>query len=145
MANTFYWHDYETFGIEPVPKIAPRSFAGLRTDEDLNPIGEPLVIYCQPQKDIFAIPTSLLSHRHYPSAGSAERPFRTRVHRCYTSAIVASWYLWRWLQQYPFLMMKLVAIASIEISMILIKESGKNGNSRWDILDMLRLTRAIAP
>ena len=51
MANTFYWHDYETFGVDPA-KDRPSQFAGLRTDEELNPIGDPLVIYCQPQRDI---------------------------------------------------------------------------------------------
>ena len=51
MANTFYWHDYETFGVDP-EKDRPSQFAGLRTDEELNPIGDPLVIYCQPQRDI---------------------------------------------------------------------------------------------
>ena len=51
MANTFYWHDYETFGVDPA-KDRPSQFAGLRTDEELNSIGDPLVIYCQPQRDI---------------------------------------------------------------------------------------------
>ena len=59
MGNTFYWHDYETFGVDP-SKDRPSQFAGLRTDENLNPIGEPLVIYCQPQKDILPAPMACL-------------------------------------------------------------------------------------
>ena len=33
--KTFYWYDYETFGLSPkVQRIA--QFAGIRTDENLN-------------------------------------------------------------------------------------------------------------
>ena len=39
--NTLYWHDYETFGIDPKRDRAVQ-FAGIRTDEELNIIGEPL-------------------------------------------------------------------------------------------------------
>ena len=47
---TFYWHDYETFG--RVPRCdRPAQFAGIRTDADLNEIGAPLMIYCQPAPD----------------------------------------------------------------------------------------------
>ena len=59
MSKTFYWHDYETFGVDPSVD-RPSQFAGLRTDENLNPIGEPLVIYCQPQKDILPAPMACL-------------------------------------------------------------------------------------
>ena len=49
--NTIYWYDYETFGIDPRhDRIA--QFAGLRTDEDLNVIGDLLVLYCQPADDV---------------------------------------------------------------------------------------------
>ena len=39
--NTLYWHDYETFGLDPA-RDRPVQFAGIRTDENLNIIGEPL-------------------------------------------------------------------------------------------------------
>ena len=44
MQNTLYWHDYETFGLDPA-RDRPVQFAGIRTDEDLNIIGEPLIIH----------------------------------------------------------------------------------------------------
>ena len=38
--NTLFWYDYETFGTDPQrDRIA--QFAGLRTDEELQVIGEP--------------------------------------------------------------------------------------------------------
>ena len=39
---TFFWHDYETFGVVP-RRDRPSQFAGIRTDADLNEIGEPVM------------------------------------------------------------------------------------------------------
>jgi len=47
--NTLYWHDYETFGLDPA-RDRPVQFAGIRTDEDLNIIGEPLNIMARPTR-----------------------------------------------------------------------------------------------
>ncbi|MEC5386898.1 exodeoxyribonuclease I [Uliginosibacterium sp. H3] len=57
--TTFYWHDYETFGIVP-RRDRPAQFAGIRTDAELNEIGEPLMIYCQPAPDYLPDPESCL-------------------------------------------------------------------------------------
>jgi len=57
--TTFYWHDYETFGIVP-RRDRPSQFAGIRTDAELNEIGEPLMIYCQPAPDYLPDPESCL-------------------------------------------------------------------------------------
>jgi len=53
--NSFYWHDYETFGVDPQRDRAVQ-FAGIRTDFDFNIIGEPLVIYCKPADDTLPQP-----------------------------------------------------------------------------------------
>ncbi|WP_312488731.1 exonuclease domain-containing protein, partial [Massilia timonae] len=45
--HTFLWHDYETFGAVP-RRDRPAQFAAIRTDADLNEIGEPVMLYCQP-------------------------------------------------------------------------------------------------
>ena len=57
--NTIYWHDYETFGANP-QKDRPSQFAGIRTDFDLNIIGEPLIIYCKPAPDFLPHPEACL-------------------------------------------------------------------------------------
>ncbi|MEX8513406.1 MAG: exonuclease domain-containing protein, partial [Leptothrix ochracea] len=57
--TTFFWHDYETFGINP-RRDRPAQFAGLRTDAELNVIGEPLMLYCQPPRDRLPDPESCL-------------------------------------------------------------------------------------
>ncbi|SFN61865.1 Exodeoxyribonuclease I subunit C [Formivibrio citricus] len=56
---TFFWHDYETFGIDP-RRDRPAQFAGIRTDAELNEIGEPLMCYCQPAPDYLPDPQSCL-------------------------------------------------------------------------------------
>jgi exodeoxyribonuclease-1 len=61
--HTFLWHDYETFGLH-TRRDRPAQFAGIRTDADLNEIGEPIELYCQPslpsQADYLPDPTSCL-------------------------------------------------------------------------------------
>lgn len=59
MPHTFLWHDYETFGINP-RRDRPAQFAGIRTDAELNEIGEPLMIYCRPANDYLPDPASCL-------------------------------------------------------------------------------------
>ncbi len=56
---TFYWHDYETFGRVP-RRDRPSQFAGVRTDAELNEIGEPLMLYCQPAPDYLPEPEACL-------------------------------------------------------------------------------------
>ncbi len=59
LSHTFLWHDYETFGINPRAD-RPSQFAAIRTDADLNVIGEPLTLYCQPASDYLPDPVSCL-------------------------------------------------------------------------------------
>jgi exodeoxyribonuclease I len=58
-AQTFYWHDYETFG-RSARRDRPSQFAGVRTDAELNEIGTPLMLYCQPAPDFLPDPESVL-------------------------------------------------------------------------------------
>ena len=57
--TTFFWHDYETFGRVP-RRDRPAQFAGVRTDADLNEIGEPVMWHCQPAPDTLPDPESVL-------------------------------------------------------------------------------------
>ena len=59
MAHTFLWHDYETFGVN-TRRARPAQFAAIRTDADLNQIGEPIMLYCQPANDFLPEPQSCL-------------------------------------------------------------------------------------
>lgn len=57
--STFFWHDYETFGRDP-RRSRPAQFAGLRTDFELNEVGEPVMAYCHPPVDQLPDPESCL-------------------------------------------------------------------------------------
>src|SRR5574337_1814473 len=56
---SFFWHDYETFGRDPRHDW-PAQFAGLRTDAELNPVGEPVMVHCRPPTDRLPDPESCL-------------------------------------------------------------------------------------
>jgi len=57
--HTFLWHDYETFGAQ-ARRDRPAQFAAIRTDAELNEIGEPIMIYCKPAPDFVPDPQSCL-------------------------------------------------------------------------------------
>ena len=59
LSKTFYWHDYETWGINPRRDRAVQ-FAGIRTDEELNIISDPLTLYCKPADDFLPHPQACL-------------------------------------------------------------------------------------
>lgn len=57
MADTLFWYDLETFGRNPTwDKVA--QFAGIRTDENFNIIGEPVVYYCKITPDYLPDPAA---------------------------------------------------------------------------------------
>lgn len=140
---SIYWHDYETTGTDPA-RDRPLQFAGVRTDESLNIIGEPLMLYCKPPRDILPQPMACLITGITPQRadrdGVAEPEFIRRIHdelsqpgTCgagYNSLRfddeVTRYTLYRNFYD-PY------------------EREWRNGNSRWDIIDMLRLTRALRP
>ena len=79
---SFFWHDYETFGRVP-RRDRPAQFAGLRTDADLNPIGEPVMLFCQPAPDFLPDPEACLLTgilpQHCQAQGVPEYEFAARV------------------------------------------------------------------
>jgi exodeoxyribonuclease I len=80
--HTFFWHDYETFGIRP-RRDRPAQFAGIRTDAELNEIGEPTMLYCQPSPDTLPDPESCLLTGILPQTclqrGLPEHAFADRI------------------------------------------------------------------
>ena len=59
MANSFYWYDLETSGINPKwDRIV--QFAGLRTDADLNPLEDEYCTYVLLPDDVLPTPEASL-------------------------------------------------------------------------------------
>ena len=81
-SHTFFWHDYETFGVQP-RRDRPAQFAGIRTDADLNEVGEPVMVYCQPAPDTLPDPQSCLLTGILPQTciekGLPEHAFAARI------------------------------------------------------------------
>ena len=57
--QTFYWYDYETFGINSRAD-RPAQFAGIRTDLDLHPVAKGEILYAKPAEDYLPNPESCL-------------------------------------------------------------------------------------
>ena len=143
MSDSFYWHDYETFGADP-SRDRPVQFAGLRTDVDLNVVGEPLVIYARPANDFLPHPQACLITGISPQLalekGVPEAEFIGRIHeelaRPGTCGVgynslrfddeVTRYTLYRnFFDPYA--------------------REWQNGNSRWDVIDLVRTACALRP
>ena len=141
--KTLYWHDYETWGASPA-QDKPSQFAGVRTDEDLNVISEPESFYCRPSSDCLPHPEACLITKITPqkalAEGLVEPEFIARVHKQLAQPGTCG-----------------VGYNSIRFDDEITRNGlfrnfydpyereWKNGNSRWDIIDMVRLTYALRP
>lgn len=141
--NTLYWHDYETWGEIPA-QDRPSQFAGVRTDENLEVIGEPLMIYCQPAPDLLPKPDACLITGLTPQQAQAKglpeyqfvAAIAAELGRPGTCGVgynsirfddeVTRYALYRNFYD-PY------------------EREWRNGNSRWDIIDMVRMARALRP
>ena len=79
---SFFWHDYETFGRVP-RRDRPASSPACAPMRDLNPIGEPVMLFCQPA------PTSCPTLKPACSLASCRSTARRRASRS-TSLLRAS-------------------------------------------------------
>ncbi len=143
MTSSIFWHDYETTGINPRCD-RPLQVAGIRTDEALNEIGEPINLYCKPSDDILPHPAACLVTGILPSTlaekGLGEAEFMHRVHAelalpgtCgagYNSLRfddeVTRYSLYRNFYD-PY------------------AREWQGGNSRWDLIDLVRTAYALRP
>lgn len=140
---TFYWYDFETFGADPM-RDRPAQFAGMRTDEHFNPIGEPLVIYCKPANDMLPQPEACLITGITPQValekGLCEAEFIARIHAEFAqpNTCVAGYNSIRFDDE-------VTRHCLYRNFYDPYAREWQNGNSRWDIIDMLRLARAVRP
>lgn len=141
--NSLLVYDYETTGADPV-RDRPMQFACVRTDLDLNVIGRPTTLYCQPYPDLLPDPTACLITGITPQlcqqVGLPELRFVDDVLReLATPGTISLGYnaiafddeltrfmLWRNLID-PY------------------AREWKDGNGRWDLIDLVRATYALRP
>jgi exodeoxyribonuclease-1 len=142
-APTLLWYDYETTGTDPA-RDRPVQFAAIRTDTDLRPLGDPDVRYCRPAPDVLPHPEACLVTGIAPQdaerEGLVEAEFAAAVHERMVEPGTCS-----------------TGYNSIrfddEVNRNLFYRNffdpyehvWKNGNSRWDIMDLARACYALRP
>ena len=143
MAQTFFFYDLETSGLNP-RQDRIMQFAGQRTDMSLEPIGEPYNLLVTLNDDTLPSPDALMV--------TGITPQKT-VEEGYTEAQFA-----RMLSEEIFTPDTIaVGFNNIRFDDEFIRHllwrnfhdpyewSWKEGRSRWDLLDVVRLTRALRP
>ena len=141
--KSLYWHDYETWGVSP-SQDKPSQFAGVRTDENLNVIGEALMIYCKPNIDCLPHPEACLVTGLTPQKASAEGlpepEFIKRIHNelAYPETCGVGYNSIRFDDEVTRYSLYRNFYDPYE-------REWKNGNSRWDIIDMVRMVYALRP
>lgn len=140
---TFFWHDYETSGADK-QRDRPLQFAGIRTTLDLIPVGDPVMIYCKVSPETLPHPTASLITGLTPQEcmenGMGEANFAHEVLKHLGQSGTCG-----------------VGYNSIrfddEITRNLLyrnfhdpyEREWKYGNSRWDIIDLVRMCYALRP
>ena len=144
MANlNFYWHDYETFGINP-RHDRPAQFAGIRTDAELNEIGDPLMIYCQPASDYLPDPQSCLITGITPQLclerGVPEHEFAAAIEKEFATpgTVGVGYNTLRFDDEFTRFLFWRNLIDPYA-------REWQNECGRWDLLDVVRCTYALRP
>lgn len=142
-APTFFWYDLETFGLDPCyDKIA--QFAGQRTDMDLNPVGDPVVLYCKPPMDYLPDPLSCLVTGITPQTalknGLPEYEFIEQINDIFSvpNTTVCGFNSLRFDDEF-------IRNALYRNFLDPYRREWANGNSRWDILDLVRAAHDLRP
>ncbi|HBN90102.1 MAG TPA: exodeoxyribonuclease I, partial [Rheinheimera sp.] len=140
---SYYFHDYETWGADP-KRDRPAQFAGIRTDLDLNIIAEPDVWYCQLANDYLPHPQAALITGLTPQLcnkkGLPETDFMQRILSRFSepNTCVIGYNNLRFDDEVTrhSLFRNLYEPYSRE---------WQHGNSRWDVIDMVRACYALRP
>ncbi|MCS4281035.1 exodeoxyribonuclease I [Stenotrophomonas rhizophila] len=143
MADSFLFYDLETFGQDP-RRTRIAQFAGIRTDADLNIIEEPVSFYVKPADDLLPSPIATLitgiTPQHALSAGVTEAEAFARINDLMAQPGTCSlgYNTLRFDDEF-------VRHGLFRNFYDPYEREWRNGNSRWDLLDMMRLLHALRP
>jgi len=141
--TSIFWYDYETTGINP-RSDRPLQVAGIRTDLDLNEIGPPVNLYCKPSDDILPHPAACMITGITPGQlaekGLAEADFMTRVHAelAAPGTCGAGYNTLRFDDE-------MTRYSLYRNFFDPYAREWQGGNSRWDLIDVLRTAYALRP
>jgi exodeoxyribonuclease-1 len=143
IVNTLFWYDYETFGIDTRrDRIA--QFAGVRTDEQLQVVDDEVMAHCRIPDDYLPDPRACLVTGIVPQAtlrdGMPEAQFARCVHQelAKPGTCGVGYNSLRFDDEFTrFLLYRNFFDAYAR--------EWRNGNSRWDLIDAMRLAHALRP
>nr|WP_272890831.1 exodeoxyribonuclease I [Stutzerimonas sp. S1] len=143
VSPSIFWYDYETTGISPRCD-RPLQVAGIRTNEALEEIGEPLNIYCRPADDILPHPAACLVTGITPSIlqqkGLCEAEFINRLHQelATPGTCGAGYNNLRFDDE-------MTRYSLYRNFFDPYAREWQGGNSRWDLIDLVRTAYALRP
>ena len=141
--TSIFWYDYETTGINPRCD-RPLQVAGIRTDFELNEIGEAVNLYCQPSEDVLPHPAACMITGITPSRlaaeGLSEADFMTRVHAqlAMPGTCGAGYNTLRFDDE-------MTRYSLYRNFFDPYAREWQGGNSRWDLIDVVRAAYALRP
>ena len=141
--DSFFWYDLETFGLSPFyDRIA--QFAGQRTDMDLNPIGDPVILYCRLAADYVPDPQACLvtgiTPQEVKAKGIPESEFAQRINELFSvpNTCVCGFNTLKFDDEFIRNLFYRNFIDPYE-------REWRNGCSRWDIIDLVRAAHDLRP
>jgi len=141
--TSIFWYDYETTGINPRCD-RPLQVAGIRTDFELNEIDEPVNLYCRPSDDILPHPAACAITGITPAClaekGLSEADFMTRVHGHLAApgTCGAGYNTLRFDDE-------MTRYSLYRNFFDPYAREWQGGNSRWDLIDLVRAAYALRP
>ncbi|MBD3646672.1 MAG: exodeoxyribonuclease I [Pseudomonadales bacterium] len=141
--ESIYWHDYETTGTDPARDRAIQ-FAGIRTDHNLDPIGEPLNLLCRPGNDILPSPAAIavtgIRMSDVVREGMTEAAFIGRILREFSvpGTCVCGFNSIRFDDEFT----RHMLYRNFHDPYA---REWQQGNSRWDVIDLFRMAYALRP
>lgn len=143
MSQTFLWYDLETFGRD-ARRTRIAQFAAIRTNENLEPVEEPLDWFCRPADDLLPSPGACLitgiTPQHALAEGLSEADFTARIHEEMSRphTCVVGYNSYRFDDEFIRNLFYRNFFDPYE-------REWRNGNSRWDLIDAMRMARALRP
>jgi exodeoxyribonuclease-1 len=141
MADSFYWYDLETTGTNPKwDRIV--QFAGFRTDADLNPIGDEYSTYIKLPDDVLPNPDATLVTGITPELlaqeGIKESLALAKINQLFSvpGTCALGYNSLRFDDEF-------MRYGLYRNLMDPYTREWQNGNSRWDLIDLVRATGAL--
>ncbi|MFZ1248772.1 MAG: exodeoxyribonuclease I [Candidatus Saccharimonadales bacterium] len=141
--QTFFWYDLETTGINP-REDRIMQFAGQRTDLALNPIDEPVNVLIKLSEDILPSPDAILITGITPQQTRADGVSEAEFLQFFSTQVATPGTIFVGFNSIRFddEFMRYVHYRNFYDPYAW---QWKDGRSRWDLLDVVRMTRALRP